>query len=374
MHRFVKLGLSLAGVFCLLTGPTWAQEDDSESTTQTIMTTSTSRQSIVFEYNIDTLDENPVFSFRGFGTGADNILGPYTCSAAGTNQYLGPAEPPAADMEGVCDPESAFIGQYGAYNYSYTDCQMDDTGQTFTLDLPGTVVVCIPYSCYEGPLTTEAGTEFYILKEGCTSAAFYTVMAEYGMGTAEVEIVETVTAGKPEYDLTTGQAMARSSTTSTGMVTYTLTDPEFELPANDVTIEVPGEDSTMSGIGVISGWSCLGGELAAEFRNAAGEVIGTTPLANGSERGDTESTCGDTLNGFSATMNWNIPTLGDAKTIHLIQNGEELASHNFSVMAFGLEFLPGMWTTMIPDFPAAGQSATVEWDESQQRFVVTEIN
>ena len=173
--------------------------------------------------------------------------------------------------------------------------------------------------------------------------------------------------------LASGWAMLRSSSTSTGMATTTLTISEDELPANDVTIEVPGEDSTMSGIGVISGWSCLGGELAAEFRNAAGEVLATVPLGTRTPRGDTESTCGDTLNGFSATMNWNLLPAGEA-SIHLIQNGEELASRNFSVLALGVEFLTGMWTTTVPDFPTADQSATVEWTESQQRFVVTEIN
>ena len=129
----------------------------------------------------------------------------------------------------------------------------------------------------------------------------------------------------------------------------------------------------MSGIGVISGWSCLGGILEAEFRNADGEVLATFPLGPRTPRADTESVCGDTLNGFSVTMNWNLLGLG-AKTIHLIQNGEEVASRNFSVLALGVEFLTGMWTAAVSDFPTAGQGATVEWDESQQRFVVTEIN
>jgi hypothetical protein len=196
-------------------------------------------------------------------------------------------------------------------------------------------------------------------------------MSDLGMGTNEV--VEMITIEETEHDLASGQAMLRSSSTSTGMATTTLTISEDELPANDVTIEVPGEDSTMSGIGVISGWSCLGGELAAEFRNDAGEVLATVPLGTRTPRGDTESTCGDTLNGFSATMNWNLLPAGEA-SIHLIQNGEELASRNFSVLALGVEFLRGMWTTAVSDFPTAGQSATVEWTESQQRFVVTEIN
>ena len=93
------------------------------------------------------MTDGPV-PFRGTSQGADNVFGAFTCSVAGTSSFIGPAEPPAADTTGVCDPESAFIGLYGSYNYSRTDCQYDDTGQAFTVDLPGTVVACIPFSCF----------------------------------------------------------------------------------------------------------------------------------------------------------------------------------------------------------------------------------
>ena len=371
MHKFIKFGLSLASVLCLLTGPAWAQEDDAESTTQTITAGVTGSTSLIFEFNPDS----GASSARGTSTIMDNVFGSSTCSFAGTNEYIEETEPPAADTTGVCDPASAFIGLYGSYDYSRAECQQEDTGQAFTFAVPGTVVACVPYSCYEGPLTTEAGAEFYTFAAGCTYIAFgtTTAMAEDGTWTAETELMQTITIKQSEYDAASGLLVIRSTTTDTGVAEITHTIPEDELPANDVTIEVPGEGSTMSGIGVISGWSCLGGTLMAEFRNAAGEVIGTAPLANGSERGDTESVCGDTLNGFSATMNWNLLPAG-AASIHLIQNGEEVASHDFSVLALGVEFLTGMWTTTVPDFPAAGQNATVEWTESQQRFVVSEIN
>ena len=368
--QLIKFGLSLLGVFCLLAGPAWAQEDDSEST---ITSRGTGRISGVSEWNIDTFATNPVSSFRGISQGTDNVFGSSTCNVAGTAQYLGPAEPPAADVEGVCDPASTSIAAYGSYNYDYTDCLAEDLDQTFTVALPGTLVSCVPFSCFEGPLTTAAGTEYYAVKVGCTLTSFYTVttMLDAGMGT--IETVEIATIEAAEYDPVSGQAMTRASSTSTGMATTTLTDPEEELPANDVTIEVPGMDSTMSGIGVVSGWSCLGGELMAEFRNAAGEVIGSAPLVHGGERRDTESVCGDSGNGFSVTLNWKLLPAGET-SIHLIQNGEEVASHNFSVLALGVEFITGMWTTAVSDFPAADQNATVEWDVSQQRFVVTEIN
>ena len=211
-------------------------------------------------------------------------------------------------------------------------------------------------------MTTDAGAPFNPFKVGCTQSSFYTLTTMSEDGTSTVEIVETLTIEEADYDTASGQGMIRTSGTTTGMVTFT-PNPGVELPPNDVTIEVPGAGSTMSGIGVISGWSCLGGELMAEISDANGEVIGTVPLAPGTSRVDTEPACGDSNNGFSATMNWTLLGPGE-KTISLIQNGEQLASHSFSVLALGEEFISGMWTTAVPDFPGAGQSATVEWDVS----------
>ena len=48
MRRFIKLGLALAGVFCLMAGSAWAQEDDAESTTQTTTTGATGSSFISF--------------------------------------------------------------------------------------------------------------------------------------------------------------------------------------------------------------------------------------------------------------------------------------------------------------------------------------
>ena len=252
----------------------------------------------------------------------------------------------------------------------------DDTGQAFTFDLPGTVVACIPFSCFAGPLTTDAGTEFYPLTAGCTYPAFYTLtsMSEDGTWTSEGEAVDTVTIQSSEYDAARGVLVTRASVTSTGMGTATLTIPEDQLPANDVTLEVPASDATMSGIGLISGWACLGGTLEAEISDATGGVS-TVALSHGTSRADTESVCGDRNNGFSATVNWSLFAAGP-KTIRLLQNGAEVgAARAFSVLPFDREFISGAsGMCSIGDFPTAGESATVEWDEPQQRFVVTGIN
>ena len=74
-------------------------------------------------------------------------------------------------------------------------------------------------------------------------------------------------------------------------------------------------------------------------------------------------------------MNWNLLRPAGEKTISLIQNGEEMASHTFSVVAFEEEFITGARARVpIKDFPTHGRSVVVEWRESEQRFVITEIN
>ena len=70
-------------------------------------------------------------------------------------------------------------------------------------------------------------------------------------------------------------------------------------------LENPGPNSFQSGIGVLSGWVCEGAEVIIEL-NGAGQ-----PAAYGTERLDTEETCGDTANGFGLLFNWNL--LGDGE-------------------------------------------------------------
>ena len=146
------------------------------------------------------------------------------------------------------------------------------------------------------------------------------------------EIVDTITVRSSEYDAARGVVVSRASSTSTAMSTVTLTVPEEELqlPANDVMLEVPASGATMNGIGLISGWSCLGGTLEAEISDATGGMS-TVSLSHGTSRADTESVCGDRDNGFSATVNWSLFDAG-AKTIRLLQNGAEVgAARAFSV-------------------------------------------
>ncbi len=116
-----------------------------------------------------------------------------------------------------------------------------------------------------------------------------------------------------------------------------------------------------------------GGELKAEIIDA-GEVIDTVVLNHGSSRTDTEGVCGDTHNGFSATVNWNHYAAGE-KTIRFIRNEEVLESNEFSVLKLSdEEFLTGAsGTAVVENFPTEEQETVIEWDESRQGFFPTEV-
>ena len=135
-------------------------------------------------------------------------------------------------------------------------------------------------------------------------------------------------------------------------------------------LDIPGNRATLSGIGVISGWKCEAtGTLTVRFDE--GEPI---PLLHGAERGDTRRECGDVDNGFMAIMNWSL--LGDGEhTAVAYEDGEEFARSTFTVVTTGEEFVTGARAQCsVPDFPAPGENVSLEWEESTQRFELTQVN
>ena len=133
-------------------------------------------------------------------------------------------------------------------------------------------------------------------------------------------------------------------------------------------LENPGDGSYQSGIGVISGWTCEAEEVVIE--------IGTLPpqvAAYGTERLDTAGVCGDTDNGFGLLFNWNL--LGDGThTVVALVDGLELGRAQVTVSTFGEEFVRGArGRYRLPDFPWVGRSTVIEWDQSLQNFVITEV-
>jgi len=78
-------------------------------------------------------------------------------------------------------------------------------------------------------------------------------------------------------------------------------------------------------------------------------------------------------NGFGALWNWN--RFGDGiHTAVAYADGEEFDRTNFTVTTFGKEFLSGKTGTWsINDFPSDGDVTYIQWDQSEQNFVITGV-
>ncbi len=136
-------------------------------------------------------------------------------------------------------------------------------------------------------------------------------------------------------------------------------------------LENPQPGSFQSGVGVISGWVCEAEEVEIVFENGTtGETL-SLPAGYGTSRTDTQEVCGDSDNGFGLLWNWN--KLGPGEhVVRAFVDGEEMGWARLWVTTLDEEFrrgLAGQYT--LPDFPAEGQTVTVEWQEALQNFTIT---
>ena len=146
------------------------------------------------------------------------------------------------------------------------------------------------------------------------------------------------------------------------------------------TLGVPGEGSTLSGIGPIRGWKCEAtGALTVRFF-ADGSPVSVAgrdplPLLYGSARPDVlrEGACPDADVGFVAVINWG--ELGDgAYTAVVYDNGVEFDRNTFTVVTTGERFLEGARArASIQDFPRTGETATFEWNQGTQHLEMVSV-
>lgn len=274
-------------------------------------------------------------------SGSNTLTGASQCSSYVEYQ---PAPAPSGTCDGV---------EFSAVPGGWAACQTED-GDGVVWASVVAAMSCLPLSCFD------ANNNIVM---GCTA-------------TARTEF--NVLGGTGLY------ANATGSYTSTGTSTYTTpfsgtsswdTTGDITLaggaPSDDVFLDIPGTGSTQSGVGVVTGWSCLGGHLEVEFSEADGTPILTDALPYGAYRPATEGDCGDTDNGFSMPMNWGRLGPGE-KTLTLYVNGEERVTRNFSVTTFGQEFVTdagGMCE--IADL-RDGQNATFVWQQANQGLVLVE--
>ena len=132
-------------------------------------------------------------------------------------------------------------------------------------------------------------------------------------------------------------------------------------------VENPAPGSFQSGIGVISGWVCEAETVSIELGGSAHAA------AYGTERADTQGECGDSDNGFGLLFNWNL--LGDgAHDVVAYVDGTELARTTVRVTTLGEEFVRDVaGACVVADFPAPGETVTLEWQQPSQNFVMTAI-
>jgi len=133
-------------------------------------------------------------------------------------------------------------------------------------------------------------------------------------------------------------------------------------------LENPQAGSFHSGLGVISGWVCNANSVDIVIDEAV-----TLRAAYGTDRGDTDTECGDTNNGFGLLLNWNLIG-GGTHTIRALADGVEFGSAAFTVTTISGEFLWGAEGSFrLPGFPDSLTDVIIRWDESLQNFVIERI-
>jgi sugar lactone lactonase YvrE len=186
------------------------------------------------------------------------------------------------------------------------------------------------------------------------------VITEFGAGITANAGVDAITVG-PDGNLWFTEF--NTSANRIGRIT---------VPPPLATLENPQPGSFQSGIGLISGWSCQGPSITVSIDGQP-----AVPLAYGSPRADTASVCraGNTNSGFGLLLNFN--TLGSGQhSAQLYVNGAARGNAaQFTVLAPAGEFLTGQSKQITaPDFPVAGRSTVLIWQESQQNFAVQSVS
>ena len=137
------------------------------------------------------------------------------------------------------------------------------------------------------------------------------------------------------------------------------------------TLEIPAPGQILTGVGLVSGWSCRAGEI--EVRLTEGEAL--QPVPSGSSRMDTANACqNEGLNGFSLLVNWN--NLGEGThTLTLYVDSEPVVSRQVTVVTLGEEFIRGLEKTVtLTQWPDWRTDVKIAWSEAKQNFEIVEID
>jgi hypothetical protein len=201
-------------------------------------------------------------------------------------------------------------------------------------------------------ITTIDGQEFVQGASGQANVSFddHRVTLQWQESLQNFVMIRAIsnTAIQPTPDNSAGRQLTPSTVASAEASTGALENP---LP-----------NSYASGVNAISGWVCDADEVIIEIDAQA------TQAGYGTTRGDTVPVCGDSDNGFSLLVNWNL--LGDGvHTIRALADGDLFASAAFSVTTIGgQEFIEDANSQVL--IPFHGHILTLQWEESLQNFVI----
>ena len=122
----------------------------------------------------------------------------------------------------------------------------------------------------------------------------------------------------------------------------------------------------MSGIYLFSGWAC-----DAELIEIVVDGGSGVKAAYGTSRGDTESVCGDSDNGFGLLWNFELYEPGTHEAV-AFADGVEIGRKTFTTTRINSgEFLrDAAGNTSLNGFPEAGREVSLKWDQSAQNFLI----
>ena len=154
------------------------------------------------------------------------------------------------------------------------------------------------------------------------------------------------------------------------VITNGQTPPTFSSTGSSTApgfLENPAANTWQSGIGPLSGWVCDADDVTLRINGRA------YPVPYGLERIDTLGPCGDIDNGFGMVFNWNALGSGE-HVVEAVADGEVFDRATVWVKTLGESFVRNVvGTCEVPDFPATGETVTLEWQEAQQNFVITAV-
>ena len=118
---------------------------------------------------------------------------------------------------------------------------------------------------------------------------------------------------------------------------------------------------------MISGWVCVADEVVIEID---GQPFAA---AAGTERGDTLDVCGDVENGFGLLVNWAEFGAGEHEVVAVVDGVELSRASVIVTMVDATEpYVRGLTKRVeLAGFPTPEETVTLEWQQSQQNFVIT---